>query len=84
MSGQPDIADILYDRRMSPPEPEDYTWQPEPGAERAYYEAGEGAECPVCHHDKPYHGRSCYIGGDCGPSYRLTPANFDPYPQWNG
>lgn len=22
--------------------------------------------------------------GDYGPSYRLTPANFDPYPQWNG
>ena len=78
MSGQPDIADILYDLRMSPPEPEDYTWQPEPGEELAYYEAGEGAECPVCHHDKPHHGRSCWIAGDYGPSYRLTPADFHP------
>ena len=80
--GQPDIRDILYDPRMEPPEPEDYTWQPAPGEELAYYEAGEGAECPVCHHGKPHHGRSCWIAGDYGPSYRLTPSNFDPYPQW--
>lgn len=80
--GQPDIRDILYDPRMEPPEPEDYTWQPAPGEELAYYEAGEGAECPVCHHGKPRHGRSCWIAGDYGPSCRLTPSDFDLYPQW--
>ena len=36
MSGQPDAADWLYDRRMIPPEPEDYTWQPEPDADFKY------------------------------------------------
>lgn len=82
MSGQPDIADILFDTRMFPAEPEDYDWQPGFEAERAYYEAGEGAECPVCHHDKPYHGRSCYVAGDYGPSYRLTPSDFSPHPDW--
>ena len=82
MSGQPDAALALYDLRMNPPEPEDYTWQPEPGAELAYYEAGEGAECPVCHHDKPYHGRSCYIAGEQDAGWRRAIASYPEELPW--
>lgn len=82
MSGQPDIADILYDLRMNPPEPEDYTWQPEPGAERAYYEAGEGAECPVCKHGKPHHGPSCWIGGEPDTGWRRSIASYSEELPW--
>ena len=82
MSGQPDIADILYDLRMSPPEPEDYTWQPEPGAELAYYEAGEGAECPVCKYGKPHHGPGCWIAGEFSMSYQKTSIDYHDTPEW--
>ena len=74
----------LFDLRMNPPEPDDYTWQPEPGAELAYYEAGEGAECPVCHHDKPYHGRSCYMAGEYAMSYQKTSIDFSEEVPWGG
>lgn len=76
MSGQPDIALRLFDGRMNPPEPKDYDWRPGFEAVRAYYEAGEGAECPVCHRTSPDHGPSCSEAADLGPSYRITPADF--------
>ena len=82
MSGQPDIADILYDLRMNPPEPEDYTWQPAPGEELAYYEAGEGAECPVCKHGKPHHGPGCWIAGEFSMSYQKTSIDYHDTPEW--
>ena len=71
-----DWAMHLYDRRMEPPEPEDYDWSPGFEAERAYYEAGPGAECPVCHRLSPDHGPSCFVGPESEPSYRINPADF--------
>lgn len=107
MSGRPDIADILLDRRMLPPEPgqaygpviwtEPFdicpdcenpyephsSWcptHPSEGhlAERAYYDGEDGHPCPVCEWPKPEHNPGCYMAGDFGPSYRLTPADFQP------
>ena len=89
MSGRPDFADIHFDPRLEPPEPED--WNPRPGAEaeRNYYDACEerdrgmidhDPECPVCTSPYPNHQRGCWMGGDHGPTYRLTPASFNDNP----
>lgn len=79
MSGRPDIALALYDRRMNPPEPED--WDPCPGAEaeREFYDAEDGFPCPTCKEPKGTRLRGCWLCcGDYGPYYRLTPADFQP------
>lgn len=74
-----DVTLALHDRRMNPPEPDDWDYSPGFEAERAYYEGEDGHECPVCKTPKPLHRLGCWVAPEGEPSYRLTPASFNDY-----
>lgn len=89
-----DIADRLYDRRMSPPDWEvcpdcKNEWEPHESwcpthpsegflAEGAYYDGPDGTACPCCELPKPDHEYGCWMRAEGEPSYRTTPADFQP------
>lgn len=58
----------LYDHRNEPKDPGFRV--PMKGEESAYYEAGDGAECPVCGEFSPEHRRGCWIAGEFEMSYQ--------------
>lgn len=47
-------------------------------AMRAWHDGPDGTPCPVCEAPKPEHERGCYELPEGEPSYRMTPADFQP------
>ena len=45
---------------------------------RDYHAGPEGTPCPVCNGPKPDHDHGCYELPEHEPSYRTTPADFQP------
>lgn len=87
-----DIADRLYDRRMSPPDWEvcpdcKNEWEPHESwcpthpsegflALQEYHAGPEGTPCPVCEWPKPDHDYGCYELGEFEMSYQKTSVDY--------
>lgn len=72
-----DVTLALHDRRMNPPEPDDWDYRPGYEAERAYYEGEDGHECPVCKTPKPGSRLGCWLCGPDEPSYKMSSWDFN-------